>query len=222
MDTAIPMRPHFPGIPHPRRSTPLVILVVAAVVVAGCEASPAPTLSPVRASASPAALATAAATPAFTPTSAPTPLATPIPPAASAAPGSTGDGPLVPGAIAVTVTDGLRVRSLPGVAEDSLRYEPLLAHGTQLVVEAGPVEASGYTWFRVAPVGVKLMDGLQDGWVAVADHDGTPWVALSADPTPGFELASATLAAPAGRVPTPDRGGRRQRLRRRPVPADAP
>ena len=64
------------------------------------------------------------------------------------------------------------------------------------MVAAGPVKASGYDWFRVAPVGVKLSGGADQGWVAVADHDGTPWVALADDPTPGFELAAASLERP--------------------------
>ena len=65
---------------------------------------------------------------------------------------------------------------------------------------AGPVRASGYGWYRVAPVGVELSGGATDGWVAVADQDGTPWVALAKDPTPGFELAVAAVKrAPAKR-----------------------
>jgi serpin B len=79
-------------------------------------------------------------------------------------------------------------------------YTPLLPAGTRLVVTAGPVAASGYTWFRAAPVGFRLDGGIDQGWVAIADHDGTPWVALAADPTPGYELAAAVLAQPAGDV----------------------
>ena len=93
------------------------------------------------------------------------------------------------------------------MSEDSVRYLPLLAEGTELVVTGGPVEASGYRWVQVAPLGVELHGGrgryaaaVDQGWVAVADHDGTPWVAASDDATPGFELASATVErATAGR-----------------------
>ena len=53
-------------------------------------------------------------------------------------------------------------------------------------------QANDYTWYRVAPLGFKLDDGVDQGWVAVADHDGTPWVAPVDDPTPGFTLASVT------------------------------
>jgi serpin B len=75
--------------------------------------------------------------------------------------------------------------------------------GTPLVVVAGHVTASGYDWIKVAPIGVELRAisdagagpaaSVDQGWVAVADHDGTPWVAVAADPTPGYELASATV-----------------------------
>ena len=111
---------------------------------------------------------------------------------------------LVPGALAETVTGDLRVRSEPRVADDSLEYVPLLDEGTQLVVTGGPVDASGYTWIRVAPTGVTLRSGsgrwavdVDQGWVAIADHDGTPWVGPASDPTPGLELASATVTRPA-------------------------
>ncbi|HEY3334882.1 MAG TPA: serpin family protein [Candidatus Limnocylindrales bacterium] len=92
--------------------------------------------------------------------------------------------------LAVTVSDRLRVRSAPRVAEDSLKFTPVLPIGTGLVVTAGPVKASDFTWYRVMPIGFDLDAGVDQGWVAVADHDGTPWVALASDPTPGFELAS--------------------------------
>jgi serpin B len=101
------------------------------------------------------------------------------------------------------VTDSLRVRSEPRVAGDSIKYAPTLRAGTELVVIAGPVEASGYRWYKVAPMGVDLRSGsgrgsvaVDQGWVAVADHDGTPWVGLAKDPTPGYELAAATVARP--------------------------
>ena len=113
------------------------------------------------------------------------------PPAAT--PGPSGDtGSLVPGVLAETVTDDLRVRSAPRVADDSIRHAPLLPNGTQLVVTAGPVRANDYTWYRVAPLAFDLDDGVDQGWVAVADHDGTPWVAPVDDPTPGFTLASVS------------------------------
>ena len=70
--------------------------------------------------------------------------------------------------------------------------------GTQLQVLEGPVEGSGYQWVRVAPVGVTLDDGVADGWVAIADHDGTPWIELSEAPLAGLNVAEASvkLASP--------------------------
>ncbi|HEU0243102.1 MAG TPA: serpin family protein, partial [Candidatus Limnocylindrales bacterium] len=139
-----------------------------------------------------------AATPAITPSGpSATPDSTPGAPAASpsAAPSpsaATRSGDLVPGTLAVTVSDSVRVRSAPRVADDSVKFTPVLPVGTSLVVTAGPVKASDYTWYRVAPIGLALDDGVDQGWVAIADHDGTPWVALASDPTPGFELASVT------------------------------
>jgi hypothetical protein len=88
------------------------------------------------------------------------------------------------GAEALTLTGDLRVRSQPRVADDSIKYEPLLAKGTRLRILDGPVYASGYWWYRVAPyllqdgrsVPVALSDGATDGWVASAARDGTRWI----------------------------------------------
>jgi serpin B len=169
-----------------RPSTRVLVLAVTTMLVASaCDATTVPTASPAA-----APLATGGATPSTTvsptaPSELPSRTPTPSEPATSS-------GALVPGSLAITVTDRLRMRSAPRVAEDSIRFTPLLPIGTPLVVTAGPVEASDYTWFRVAPIGFTLDRGIDQGWVAIADHDGTPWVALSDDPTPGFELASVT------------------------------
>ena len=158
---------------HRHRGWTSATFLLVTLLVVGCDAGPVPSTAPT----TPASAATAShAAPASTeraptlspgPTSTSTPLAAPTPPPSAA-------GPLVPGALAVTVSDRLRVRSEPRVASDSLRYEPVLPVGTQLVVAAGPVDASGYTWFRVAPLGVSLAGGVDQGWVAVADHDNHP------------------------------------------------
>lgn len=179
-----------------RRSS---MLLITAALLVGCDASPGPTISPTAltsAPSSPSATtqspeATPGATQTSIPTASPTPTSSPVPTTA---------GPLTVGALAVTVSDHLRVRSQPRVATDSAKYEPTLPLGTQLVVEAGPVKANDYTWWRVAPVGVSLAGALADGWVAIADHDGTPWVELSDDPSPGFDLVAGTISPPA----TPD------------------
>ena len=165
-------------------------LLLTTVLVAGCGGTitPSPSLGP---RSSPSASSSGA--PATT-----TPGGSSATPSPTAIPSSA--GPIVPGALAVTVSEDLRVRSAPRVADDSQLYTPVLPAGTRLVVTAGPVAASGYTWFRAAPVGFRLDGGIDQGWVAIADHDGTPWVALAADPTPGYELAAAVLAQPAGNV----------------------
>jgi hypothetical protein len=105
----------------------------------------------------------------------PSPL---LPPASSASTSQapTPTGSLV-GTVAVTVSDRLRVRSEPRVSDDSIQYKPVLPLGTTLNVVGGPIVASGYTWYEVEPVGFELDAGITRGWVAMADHDGTLWVA---------------------------------------------
>jgi hypothetical protein len=77
---------------------------------------------------------------------------------------------------AITVTSGLRVRSLPLVDDSSVRYEPLLDQGTRLFVLDGPVLGSGYDWFRVIAPSVTRSDGQpMVGWVAVAAKTGEVW-----------------------------------------------
>jgi serpin B len=150
--------------------------VVLAVLLAGCGQTP-PSASP-----STAAIASPAPTPTATIAATPTPEP------------STAPGGLIPGSVAVTVSDRLLVRSQPRVSDDSVMYEPVLPLGSELLVLGGPVVASGYTWFHVAPTSVTLNDGITDGWVAMAARDGTPWIALSDAPLTGLELAQASVA----------------------------
>ncbi len=88
-----------------------------------------------------------------------------------------------------TVADRLRVRSQPRVSDDSVRYSPLLPLGTFLEVVDGPISASGYVWYQVVPIGITLEAEADRGWVAIADHDGTPWVSLAEPPLAGIEVA---------------------------------
>jgi serpin B len=102
------------------------------------------------------------------------------------------------GQVVATISDGLRVRSEPRVADDSVKYAPLLPIATELRVLDGPVSASGYTWYKVEPVTFSGLEGPGYGWVAMASSTGEPWIALRDAPIAGIELASSKVArAPA-------------------------
>jgi hypothetical protein len=101
--------------------------------------------------------------------------------------GTFGPGSLVPvdvwgpadpllNTVVVTVADRLRVRSEPRVSDDSIKKEPVLPLGTELLVLDGPVSASGYTWYKVRPVSFARLDRPRYGWVAMAGKDGEPWI----------------------------------------------
>jgi len=151
---------------------PLVVLLAA-----GC-GSTAPTPTPPETSnASPTA---AAATPSTSGVPTASPSASPVDPFL--------------GALVVTVSDHLRVRSAPEVSATSAKYEPLLPLGTELLVIGGPVSASGYVWYDVMPVAFPLAGGVDHGWVAMADHDGQPWLALADQPIAGLEVATSAVA----------------------------
>lgn len=79
--------------------------------------------------------------------------------------------------IARVVTSDLRMRSKPGVSDDSKLLEPLLQSGRDVFVMAGPVPASGYDWYQVTPLPqVGRIEDWKLGWVA-ASKDGEPWLA---------------------------------------------
>jgi serpin B len=154
------------------RSAPSrLVLVVVIALVASCAS---PTVSP-----SPSATGTA--------TAPPTSTATPI---ASASPDATS---LPIGALVETVSDRLRVRSQPRVSDDSVMHTPVLPLGTQMVIRGGPVEANDYTWYEVEPLDIQLDGGVTRGWVAMADHDGSPWIALVDAPIAGLEVAMSSV-----------------------------
>jgi hypothetical protein len=91
------------------------------------------------------------------------------------------------------VTNDLRVRSKPEVSDSSVKLSPLLDAPQLLFVVDGPVEASGYTWYEVAPIGdADTTVELPFGWVAAADKDGTPWLAKT---TPGCPARPTTVEA---------------------------
>ena len=85
----------------------------------------------------------------------------------------------LPSMAAVTVSDRLRVRSLPEVSDASVKFEPLVPLGTRLAVIDGPVLGSGYSWFRVVvpmTAGSTTVSKWLVGWVAAAAKDGEPWI----------------------------------------------
>ena len=82
------------------------------------------------------------------------PVATPLPSAPapspsdpsepSSAPSATParpDDSLVDSVVTSLASDGLRVRSMPRISDDSFKFEPLLPLGTELYILDGPVSA---------------------------------------------------------------------------------
>jgi len=105
------------------------------------------------------------------PSLAPPPTARPVP------------DTLVPDTLAVVTKEGnrLRVRTAPGVGDDSLKLEPLLPAGTRMFVASGPVPADGYDWYEVVldPEEWDLY-----GWVAAAGKDDVAWIKPKAPACP--------------------------------------
>ncbi len=170
-----------------RSSSSLLALIVSSVLIGACVSSLAP--------ASPSA-----------PPSPPPPSLEPTLPSSTPSPTQrpTGSNPPVPkppgsfvGTIVTTLADdGLRVRSQPGVSDDSQMLEPLLPIGSQLYVLQGPVSASGYAWYEVVPLTSRK---LPSGWVASADRNGEPWIAALDFDCPPLPTDIGSLAAlPAG------------------------
>ena len=90
---------------------------------------------------------------------------------------------LVRDAMADVAVDGLRVRGLPTIAPDSVKFEQLLHRGDQLFIVDGPVAADGYEWYLVQ----SLIDGFQPGpfgWVAGASREGEVWIESRERPCP--------------------------------------
>ena len=101
---------------------------------------------------------------------------------------------LTAGSVVDVVSGGLRVRTLPTVDNSkSVKLDPLLAVGTQLQIIEGPVKADGYDWYLVQAIGLP-----HRGWVAAADHDGSPWVEdralASSSPSPYTAVESDLIA----------------------------
>src|SRR6185437_4382572 len=117
--------------------------------------------------------------------------------------GSVFGAPLPRDSVADVVSGRLRIRSEPRVADDSIKYEPLLGVGARLMILDGPVTANDYDWYQVAAWDPKDPQAtFPAGWVARGDHDGTPWISEAADVCPTGEVTIADVVglAPAERV----------------------
>ncbi|MFL5680488.1 MAG: hypothetical protein ACJ77B_07800 [Chloroflexota bacterium] len=71
------------------------------------------------------------------------------------------------------------MRSKPGTGTGSVKLEPLLKRNDAAFVIRGPVAASGYEWYLVAPMdegGLGNQAPPRLGWVAAAAKDGAPWL----------------------------------------------
>lgn len=89
-----------------------------------------------------------------------------------------GESGIAVDSIASVVSNNLRVRSAPRIANDSLKFEPLLLLGDRLFVLAGPVTATNHDWYQVAAW--RPSDPSRTwpiGWVADADISGERWIA---------------------------------------------
>ena len=182
-----------------RWSVRFLVLAPVVLVLAGCSAVPGATSAPP----SPSPLALASREPSPEPSAALSgppsmpPVSTPrfVPNAVDAA-------PIPSDTYARVVTNDLRVRSKPGVANDSIKLEPLLQDGVLLVVVDGPVQASGYDWYQVQPTRDFRQDEYPFGWVAAADKDGEPWIQsgnLECPPLP-HDIDDLAALSPSGRM----------------------
>ena len=163
--------------PSPLTSAPIQTAAAQASPAPSPTPSPTPSETPVQTA---TAQASAPASPAQSATAQPTVTAAPSPSEAQAtapaetAPASASPGTasrLAAGDIAAMVSDGrLVIRTLPGTGADSAIFKTKIYPGQRLLILEGPVEASGYPWFRV-----QL--GTIEGWVAAASREGEPWLA---------------------------------------------
>ena len=173
-----------------RSSLALLALIVASVLAGGCVSSQAPASDT---PASPSATPSASSSPSDISSPSPFPFLSPTltpSPTGSNAAAHDPSGSIVGSVVTTLADDGLRVRSKPGVSEDSLKWE-LLPLGTQLFVLDGPVTASGYAWYQVA----SLTSRAVPGWIASADRDGDPWVAVDDFDCPPQPTNIRSLAA---------------------------
>ena len=110
--------------------------------------------------------------------------------------------PLPVDSLAQVVSGRLRIRSEPRVADDSIKYEPLLGVGVRLFVLDGPVVANEYEWYQITAWHPQDPSASWPvGWVSRGDHDGTPWIRPITDACPTGEVTAAVVAG----MPAPER-----------------
>ncbi len=152
-------------------SLSLLLVIGGAAVFVGSRGPSVGPSAPAAASPNHTAIAVARPTPE---PPAPTAAASPLPTGTagpSGGPLPTGDGQLQAGDLAAMVTDGhLVIRTVPGTGPESAIYKTRIFPGQRVLVLGGPVEASGYAWYRI-----RL--GAIEGWVAGAGQNGDPWLA---------------------------------------------
>ena len=177
--------------------TPLIIAVVAVVALAAgfLLAQLLNDGPPGTASASPSASVDAASDPSAPGASAQASAGAP----ASGAPGASGgpapvvqapEGLIPPGSIARVVTDGLRLRAEPSTSASTLAT---LANGDLLAVgysymhpDWGPVDADGFGWYPVRPLGSRELPPVPSEPFAPGDNLG--WVAAGSEGQAFLEL----------------------------------
>jgi len=143
-------------------------LLSAVALAVGCSTSSASLAPPSSTTTPPVSSSAPTVTPTAGPNVSPAAIATTRPVASRVL------GAELVGKAATTAVDEIRVRSQPRVSADSVKEEPLLPRGTALFVLDGPVAASGYEWYYVAPLSSRA---LPTGWVASASREGVPWIA---------------------------------------------
>ena len=156
-------------VPVPGRTWMVGALAATLAVLVGCtSAGPAGIADPVP---SPSSSTSSGDVP--SPSSSAAAVASAAPP--SPVPSSLVVAGLGPNTLGVVVaTDGLRVRSLPTVGDESKRLEPTLPEGLRFYVADGPVPADGYAWYQVQPYGGR--EPFPFGWIAGGSRDGEPWI----------------------------------------------
>jgi hypothetical protein len=170
----------------------LLTMLACILTAASCSAAEPPQATPT--AGGPSQSISASPSPSAPPSSSPAPSASQAVPSTSPPPGNV----LAVGGAAVTIVDGVRVRSAPSVEDSSVKYEPLLPNGTVLFVLDGPTAGSGYAWWQVVPTAFAGLNG-RFGWVAAGSRDGEPWIRPTTVqcPSPPDDLAEL-VALPVG------------------------